>query len=113
MSDIDPPDDIPTEVLQILEESEDPQLREIIHYAQQLLRDHPSLTEAVEAREGEDLVRINDHGAYTTVIVERPDETGEARGPFSYRVKWEPNIDDDGGSYKWHYLGRVVEDTET
>lgn len=112
MSDIDPPDEIPTEVLQILEESDDSQLREIIHYAQQLLRDHPSLTEAVEAREGEDLVRINDHGAYTTVIVERPDETGEARGPFSYRVKWEPNSDGDGGSYKWHYLGRVVGEAE-
>lgn len=108
-SDIDPPEDIPTEVLQILDESDDGQLREIIHYAQQLLREHPPLTEAVEAREGEELVHIDDHGGYTTVIVERPDETGEARGPFAYRVQWEPEIDGDGGQYRWHYLGRVVE----
>jgi len=112
-SDVDPPEDISEQIIQTLEGSEDAQLREIIHYAQQLLQDHRSLTEAVEAREGEDLVRTNDHGAYTIVIVERPDETGEARGPFSYRVKWEPNVDDEGGSYRWHYLGRVVEDTET
>ena len=111
-SDIDPPEDIPTEVIQLLGESNDRQLREIIHYAQQLLRERPPLTEAVEAREGEELVRVDDHGASTTVIVERPDATGEARGPFAYRVRRVPNIDEDGGRYRWHYLGRVVEEPE-
>lgn len=110
-SKIDPPDDVPEEVTSILEGSSDSQLREIIHYAQQLLRDHPPLTDAIEAREGEELVRMEDHGAYTVVIVERPDETGEARGPFAYRVKWEPDIDDGDGQYKWHYLGKVHGDT--
>lgn len=27
---------------------------------------------------------------------ERSDGTDEARGPFAYRVKWEPHIDDEG-----------------
>ena len=110
-SKIDSPEDVSEEVTTALEGSSDSQLREIIHYAQQLLRDHPPLTEAIEAREGEELVRMEDHGAYTVVIVERPDETGEARGPFAYRVKWEPDIDDGDGQYKWHYLGKVHGDT--
>ena len=41
---------------------------------------------------------------------ERSDGTDEARGPFAYRVKWEPHIDDEGGRYRWHYLGKVYED---
>jgi len=54
---------------------------------------------------------MEDHGAYTIVVVERPNETGEARGPFAYRVKWEPNIDEEGVRYRWHYLGKVHGDT--
>lgn len=111
-SNIDPPDGIPEAVIQTLRDSEDHQLRAIIHYAQQLLREHPPLTDAIEARDGEELVRIDDHGAYTSVVVERPDATGEARGPFAYRVQWEPEIDDDGGHYHWHYLGRVADTQE-
>ena len=111
-SDIDPPEDIPTEVIQTLGESSDRQLREIIHYAQQLLREHPPLTEAIEAREGEELIRIDDQGGCTTVIVKRPDETGEARGPFAFRVKWEPGVEEDDGHYRWHYLGRVAEEVK-
>jgi len=106
-SDTDPPDDIPEEITTVLEDSSDSQLREIIHYAQQLLREHPPLTDAIESREGEELVRMEDHGAYTHVVVERPDETGQARGPFAYMVVWEPGIDDEEGKYRWHYLGRV------
>lgn len=77
---IDPTDEIPNACVRILEESSDTQLREIIDSAQQLLRDKPSLTDAIESREGEELVRIEDHGAYTLVIAERANETGAARG---------------------------------
>lgn len=102
-----PPEDIPEGLATALENSSNSQLREIIHYAQQLLREHPPLTDAIESRPGEELVRTEDHGAYITAVVERPDETGEARGPFTYRVKWEPSIHGEGGKYRWHYLGRV------
>jgi len=108
---VDPPQNIPEEISSALRTSSDGQLREIIHFAQQLLRDQPPLTDAVEARAGEELVRIADHGAYTIAIVERPDESGEARGPFAYRVKWEPNINTPGGTYKWHYLGQVHDES--
>lgn len=108
-SEPDPPDDIPEEVTTALEDSSDSQLRQIIHYAQQLLRDHPSLTDEIESREGEELVRTEDHDGYTIAVVERPDETGDARGPFVYRVQWEPNLDGEGGQYRWLYLGRVTD----
>lgn len=101
------PEDIPDDVITALEDSSDQQLREIIEYAQRLLKDHPSLTDEIESRESEELVRMEDHGEYTIVIVERPEETGAARGPFAYRVKWETNRDDEASKYKWHYLGKV------
>lgn len=93
----------------VLEDSSDSQLREIIGYARQLLRGHPPITDVIESRPGEELVRIENCGAYTIVVVERPNERGEARGPFIYRVGWERHIDDEGGRYKWHYLGRVYD----
>lgn len=106
-SDIEPPEELSPEVIATLDESSDQQLREIIHYAQLLLSEHPPLTDAIEEREGEELVRIDDQGAYSIVVVERPGETGEARGPFAYRVQWEPSLGDEEGKYYWHYLGRV------
>lgn len=106
----EPSNDIPEPIVAALEGSTDSQLRGVIHYAQQLLREHPSLTDAIEARPGEVLVRKEEHGAYTLVVVERPDETGEARGPFAYRVRWDPDIDGTEGKYRWHYLGMVYGD---
>jgi len=105
-----PPEHLPTEVAAVLQDSSDNQIRDIIEYAQQLLREHPPLTDTIESREGEELVRMEDHGAYTLVVVERPGETGDACGPFAYRVSWVPGVDDGTGQYRWHYLGRVYED---
>ena len=90
-SQTDPPEDIPEELIAVLQNSADSQLREIINYGQQLLRERPQITEEAESRSGEELVRVMDRGAY--------------------RVKWEPNIQDEGGQYKWHYLGKVYDDS--
>ena len=109
-SQTDSPEDVPEELRAPGKNSADSQLREIISYAQQLLSEHPPITDAVESRHGEELVGVEDHGAYTIAIVVRPDEPGEARGPFAYRVKWEPSIEAEGGRYKWHYLGKVHDD---
>lgn len=109
--DIDPPDDVPEEVVRIFDASDGRQLRAVIDYAQRLLEAHRSRTDEIEPRDGEELVRVDDHGGYSNVVVERPDETGEARGPFAYRVQWEPDVDGGDGHYQWHYLGRVADDT--
>ncbi len=106
-SDTERPTDVPDELIAALEGSSDSQLREIIHYAQQLLREHPPLTDAIESRNGEELVRLTDHDGYSIVIVERPEEPVEARGPFAYRVNWMPSMSEGEGQYRWHYLGRV------
>jgi len=103
----DPPGDIPDVVLEYLEESTDSQLRTLIHYAQRLLRERPSLTDEIEARAGERLVRKDDHGAYTFVVMKRPEESGEEGGPYAYHVRWEPGVEGADGKYRWHYLGRV------
>jgi len=106
-SGIDPPEDVPERVLRAIETSSDRQLREIVSYARRLLQEHPPLIDEIEAREGEKLVRIDDDGDYTSVIVERPNAIGEAGGPYAYRVRWVPTVDGEGGKYRWHYLGRV------
>lgn len=110
-SDTDPLDDLSEGLITAIEDRSDRELRVIIDYAQQLLREHPPITDVIESRPGEQLVRVEDHGAYTIAVVGRPDETGEACDPFAYRVRWEPLIDDEGGRYKWHYLGKVNEDS--
>ena len=107
-----PPEHISEEFVTELRESNDRQLREIIHYAQQLLEEHSPEAEAIEPREGEEIVRIDDQGDHTTVIVKRPDESGEARGPFAYLVQHEPDVESENGKYKWHYLGRVTDNKE-
>lgn len=106
-SDVDRPENIPAAVAEAIEDSDDSQLRAIVRYAQQHLRDHPSLSEEIDAREGEELVRIEDHEGYRLVVVKRPGETGDERGPFAYRVTWEPPLAEGEGTYRWHYLGRV------
>jgi len=108
--DTDPPDDPPEGLITAIEDRSDRELRVIIDYAQRLLRENPSITDAAESCPRKELALVNDHGAYTIAVVERPDETGEARGPFAYRVRWEQHIDDEGGRYEWHYLGKVNED---
>lgn len=103
----DPPDGLPDSVVTALTESSDRQLRETIHYAQSLLGEQPPITEAIDARQAEELLRIEEQDGYTIAIVERPDETGVDRGPFAYRVKWQPSIEGEEGEYHWHYLGRI------
>ena len=98
LSENNPLEDGSEEVTTVLENSADGQLREAINYAQQLLREHPPITDAVESRCGEELVCVKDHGAYTVATVVRPGEIGEARGPFAYRVKWEAQHRRRGGS---------------
>ena len=110
--DTERPDGVSDDALAALEDASDAQLREIIHYAQRLLREQPTLTDALDSRDGEELVHAEDHGAYTIAVVERPDETGAARGPFAYRVEWEPAPGDGEGQYRWHYLGRAHDDPD-
>lgn len=105
----EPAVDLPEDVLDALERSDDRQLRELIHYAQELLHDRHDPTTALEARQGEEILKTHDHGAYTIVIVNRTDATGTERGPYVYRVRNDPGLDDEDDQFNWHYLGRFDE----
>lgn len=104
-TDTDSPEDVPEDLTTALDACSDSQLREVIDYAQRRLGDRPPLTDALEPRDGERLLRTVDHEGYTIAVVERPGSV--AAGPFAYRVKWEPDVDGGDGQYRWHYLGRV------
>lgn len=110
-SNIDSPDGNPTDGAETIDGCSERDLREVFHYAQQLLGGRLSLTAAIEARPGEDLVRVEDYDAYTIAVVKRPDEAGDACLQFAYRVKWGPNIDSGTGTYRWHYLGKVLDES--
>lgn len=102
--------DLDGTIRQALASSDEDRLREIVRYARHRLADRPALTDVIEARDNEELVRIDEAESYTTVVVERSDESGAARGRFAYMVQWEPHVEDDG-KYKWHYLGRVLDES--
>lgn len=105
--DIEPPEDLPAEIATTLRESDDDQLRAVIHFAQELLWQQPPLTDCLEAREGERIVRTEEHDAYTSVVVEPTESSGSDGDRFAYRVEWEPGVEDEPGQYRWHYLGRI------
>lgn len=100
-------DDLPESLVRQLEDCSDRELRGVVHHAQRLLRERRPSTVDVEPRPGEKLVRVDDLGNFTIVVVERPDESGAARGPFAYRVTYEPAVEGGEGALEWHYLGRV------
>jgi len=96
---------VPEAVYHALEEGTDEQLRVIIDYAQTLLDERP--TTSIEPRDGEEIVRKEDHGYYTIVVIERSGESDDSSSRFAYRVTWEPAIEGGQGEYHWYYLGRV------
>ena len=110
-SDPTPPDDLPDDLVQLLTESSDQQLRAIVDFAQELLSHRtPTTTDELEAREGEEIVQVDDDDGYKRVVVRRPEASGASEGPFSYRVRWVPEIKGEGGHYEWEYLGQVNEE---
>lgn len=108
-SDAPPPDDLPEAIVDELRACSDHQLHAVIDYARGLLAERHSPTSAIEPREGEEILAVEDHGDYTSVVVERPGASGEAQGPFAYRVEYVPDVDGDGGEFKWYYLGPVAD----
>lgn len=99
--------DLPESLVRQLEECSDRELRSVVHLARRLLWERRLSTADVEPRPDEELVRVDDLGDFTIVVVERPDEPGAARGPFAYRVTYEPAVEGGEGALEWHYLGRV------
>lgn len=90
-----------------LEQCSDGQLHAIIDRAQELLHRRHDPTAELDARPGEEILRVDDEGDYTIVVVERQEES--ERGPYLYRVTYEPDVEGGQGQFRWWYLGRVAE----
>lgn len=99
--------DLPETIVTELDQCSDQQLRDVITYAQQLLKQRHDPTVEIEPRhENEEIVSIEDKEGDTLVIVERKEEPMER---VVYHVSYEPDPDGGEGEYHWRYLGPVVE----
>lgn len=100
----EPPVDLPTDLRNALEaHASDPhELRETIVYAQELLNALPEPGTTIEPREGEEIVRIEEHPGYTEVVkqFEGRDEA------YLYHVIPEPQPDGDEHLH-WSLIGRM------
>lgn len=102
-------ENVPSDVVDILEASSEQELHAIIDYAQQLLRNRQEPTPTLEARPGEELVQVHDHDGYTVAIVRRTGEDTDS-GPFAYLVRDEVEPATGNQAFHWHYLGRIIEE---
>ncbi|WP_254534845.1 hypothetical protein [Halomarina litorea] len=106
------PSTLPDEVLEHIDDLDESQLRAVIDYAQKRMRFvHPDVTEQIENRNGEEIVRIEERTGYTEVVKRQPCAEGCAEcphGPFLYHV-CEERSPDRPTSLHWTYLGRILE----
>lgn len=100
-------DGLPESIASELEQCSEGQLHSIIDRAQELLHQRHDPTSELEARHGEEIIRVDDEGEYTLVVVERTEEPDQ--GPFIYRVTYEPDVEGGQGRFRWWYLGRVAD----
>lgn len=103
----EPPEGVQATIAADFEGRHYARLRAIMHCAKRPLWAQSPLTDELEACDGEGIVSIEDHGVYTTPVVENADATGSDRTRYAYRVQWEPGIACEDDRYRWHYLGRI------
>jgi len=103
---------LPDDVVEHIDDLDEAQLRAVIDYAQDRIRFvHPDVTEQIEAREGEEIVRIEERNGYTEVVKRQPCAEGCdncPHGPYLYHVR-EERRPDGSTSLHWTYLGRIQE----
>lgn len=104
------PSTLPDDIVEAIDNLNEAQLRAVIDYAQDRMRFvHPSVTEQIEAREGEEIVRIEERNGYTEVVKRQPCAEGCTNcphGPYLYHVN-EEQRPDGSAHLHWTYLGRI------
>lgn len=112
IEDPSPPSGLPEEVVEKVATLSTTQLRELIEFAESRLkyREAP-LSERIEPREGEEIVRMKDYGHYAVVVKRNKEETDRgapSEPPHVYVVTVEP--EPEGGHHlHWEDIGRVNE----
>lgn len=106
------PSVLPDHVVDEIAELDESALRALIEFSRSRLQFvHPDVTEQIEAKEGEELVRVEDRGAYTEVVkrlpcAERCDDCPHE--PVLFHVTEERRPGGSTGLH-WRYLGRIRE----
>ncbi|WP_135819743.1 hypothetical protein [Halostella litorea] len=109
-----PPNDLPDEVVNVLQELDGHDLREAIVYAQELLYHRRDPTIQIEPQPGEEIVSVEEHDGYTAVVKRQPCAAGCPdcpHGPYLYHVTEETHTD-GSTHYHWSFVGSVVDPDE-
>ena len=107
-----PPPNLPAELVELLDGLDETELQAAIDYAQARRRFvHSDVTDRIEARPGEEILRVEERDGYTEVLKRLPCAEGCAdcpHGPYLYHV-YEEQRPEGGSRLHWTYLGRVRE----
>lgn len=107
-----PPEGLPESVVGELTELNPGNLRRAIVHAQELLQWRSENPTEIDVHRGEDVLRVNEHDAYTEVVKRVPcgeDCSDCPHGPYLYHVSEEARP--EGGSHThWRFIGEVTAD---
>lgn len=106
------PDEVPAGLVAGLQDLDESELRAVIDYARARIDQlHPTVTDRIEEGPGEELLSVEDRGAYTEVVKRQPCPAGCSdcpHGPYLYHVTEERRS--DGTTHlHWSYVGRNFE----
>jgi hypothetical protein len=108
MSEPRPPSSVPKYLAEGIPKQDNPTLREIQSWIDELLEARKLEPEEIEVDEGEEVVDVENHGdgCIVTKMVNCGKDScgkcpGEGHGPYSYRVTSQD------GNQKWEYLGKA------
>lgn len=105
-----PPEELSSDTIEVLDELDEAQLRAVIDYARSRLRYvTPRVSDQIEPREGEEIVRIEERGGYIEVVKREPCAEGCEdcpHEPVLYHVRKERQPDGTTNLH-WTYLGQV------
>jgi hypothetical protein len=102
--------DLPESIAEDLQALDDEALRDVVSYAQQLLRERAPQPSHIEAAPGEEIISIEEQGGYT--LVTKTQKCAEGcedcpHGPYLYLVREEHSPVDHEPTLHWVFLGRV------
>jgi hypothetical protein len=106
----DPPEVLPTGLVQELQNLSDHELREVISYSGDLIEYHDEeLISEIDADDEEEIVRVEERDGYTEVVKRVP--CGEnceecPHGPYLYHVRPIPEQEGDD-HLQWQFIGRI------
>lgn len=106
-----PPPALPDELAPKLAALDPTELRAVIAYAHSLLPTEPASADLIDEQPGEEILEINEHEGYTTVIKVQPCVEGCddcPHGPYLYRVRAEIHPEEEEPTLHWSFLGRVT-----